>query len=65
MTQVRRSRHFPLDTRIGTETQANDYSYITASGELISDRGCLRVQGTTEYGDGVTFQGRKAASTKL
>ena len=51
---------FPLDARIGTETQANDCSYKTASGELISDRGGLRVQGTTEYGYGVTFQGKKA-----
>ena len=51
---------FPLDTRIGTETQANDCSNKTASVELVSDRGGLRVQGTTEYGYGVTFQGRKA-----
>ena len=29
-------------------------------GELISDRGGLCVQGTTEYGCGVTFQGRMA-----
>ena len=51
---------FPLDARIGTETQANDCSYKTASGELISDRGGLRAQGTNEHGYGVTFQGRKA-----
>ena len=50
----------PLDARLGTETQANDCSYKTASGELTSDRGGLRVQGKTEYGFGVTFQGRKA-----
>ena len=41
---------FPLDARVGTETQANDCSYKTASGELMSDRGGLRVQGTTECG---------------
>ena len=51
---------FLLDAKIGIETQANECSYKTASGELISDRGGLRVQGTTEYGYGVTFQGRKA-----
>ena len=34
---------FPLDARIGTAKQA-------ASGELISDRESLRVQGTIEYG---------------
>ena len=51
---------FPLNARIGTETQANDCSCKTASGELISDRGGLRVQGTTEHGYGVIFQGRKA-----
>ena len=51
---------FSLDARIGTETQANDCSYKAASGELISDRGGLRVQGTTEYGYGVTFQDRMA-----
>ena len=28
---------FPLDARFGTETQANDCSYKTASGELWSD----------------------------
>ena len=49
----------PLDARIGTETQANDYSFKTASAELISDCGGLRVQGTTECGFGVTVQGRK------
>ena len=49
---------FPLDARIGTDTQANECSYKTASGELISDR--VRVQGTTEYGYGMTDQGRKA-----
>ena len=51
---------FPLGARIGTETQANDCSYKTASRELITDRGGLRVQGTSEYGYGVTFQGWKA-----
>ena len=50
---------FPLDARIGTKTQANDCSYKTAAGELISDRGGLRVQGTSEHGNGVTFQGWK------
>ena len=50
---------FPLDARIGTETQANDRSCKTASGDLISDCGGLRVQGTAEYGYGVTFQGKK------
>ena len=38
---------FPLDARIGTEL-------------LTSDRGGMRVQGTTEYGYGATFQGGKA-----
>ena len=51
---------FPLDAKIGTETQANECSYKSASGDLISDGGGLRVKGTTEYGCGVTFQGRKA-----
>ena len=41
---------FPLDARIGTETQANDCSHKTAPGELISCRGGLCVRGTTEYG---------------
>ena len=54
------SMAFPLDARIGTETQANDCSHKTASLELISDCGGLRAQGTTEYGYGVTFHGRKA-----
>ena len=39
---------FSLDAKIGTETQANGYSYKTASGDLISDRGGMRVQGTVE-----------------
>ena len=47
---------FPLDAKIGTDAQANARSYRTASGELMSDRGGLRVQGTTEYGHGVTFR---------
>ena len=51
---------FPLDGKSGTETQANEWSYKTASGELISDRGGVREWGTSEYGYGVTFQGRKA-----
>ena len=51
---------FPPDEKIGTETQANECSYKTASGELTSDRGRLPVQGTTEYGYGLTCQGRKA-----
>ena len=34
--------------------------YTTASDALISDRGGLRVQGTTEYGYEETFQGSKA-----
>ena len=50
--------------RIGTETRADNCSYKTASGELISDRGGLRVQRTTEYGYGITFQGRKADVNK-
>ena len=41
---------FPLDAKTGTESQANECSHITVSGELISDRGGLRVQGTTECG---------------
>ena len=45
---------------IGRETQANDCSYKTASAELLSDRGGLRVHGTAEHGYGVTFQGKKA-----
>ena len=45
---------------IGTERKANECSYKTASGELISARGALRVQGKKEYWYGVTFQGRKA-----
>ena len=51
---------FPLDAQIGTETQADDCSNKTASSELISDRGGLRVQSTTECRYGVSFQGRKA-----
>ena len=51
---------FPLDARIGTETQANECSYTTASGELISDRGGMRLQGMTEYRYEVTHQDRKA-----
>ena len=54
MTQFSAISAFPLDAMIGTETQANDYK--TALGELISDRGGMRVQGTTEYGNGVTCQ---------
>ena len=53
-----------LNARIGTETQANDCSDKTASGELISDRGGFCVQGTTEYGYGVTFQGTTADGHK-
>ena len=51
---------FPLDEEIGTATQVNECSYKADSGELISGRGGLRVQGTTEYWNGVTFHGRKA-----
>ena len=51
---------FPLDAEIGTETQANECSFKTAPGELIFDRGGLRMQGTSECGYGVTLQGRKA-----
>ena len=51
---------FLFAARIGTETQAKNCSYKTASCELISDLGGLRVQGTTEYGHGVAFHGRKA-----
>ena len=40
---------FPLYAQIGTET----------SGKLISHHVGLRVQGTIEYGYGVTFEGRK------
>ena len=51
---------FPLDARIGTDTQADDCGYKTASGELKSDREGLRAQGTTEYWCGVAFPDRKA-----
>ena len=51
---------FPMDAKFGTETLANDRSDKTASSELISDRGGMRGQGTTGYGCGVTFQGKKA-----
>ena len=44
--------------------EANECSYKTASGELISVRGGLRVQGTTAYGYGVTFRGRKADTVR-
>ena len=33
---------------------------VAASGGLISDRGGLRVEGTSEYGYEVTYQGKKA-----
>ena len=51
---------FPQDAKIGTETESNECSYETVSGELIPDHGGLCVQGTTEYGYQVTFRGRKA-----
>ena len=51
---------FPLDAKIGTETEANECSCKTASGEFVSDYGGLCVQGTTEYWYGMTFRGRKA-----
>ena len=35
---------FPLDAKIGTETQTNECSYKAASSERNSDRGGLRVQ---------------------
>ena len=41
---------FSLDAKIGTETEANECSHKDASGELILDRGGLRVQGTAGYG---------------
>ena len=41
---------FPLDARIGTETQANECSNTAVSGELMSDRGALFV----------LYHGRKA-----
>ena len=50
----------PLDAKIGTERKANECSYKTASGELISARGALRVQGKKEYRYGETFYGKKA-----
>ena len=56
---------FPLDARIGTKTDAKDCSNKTASGERISDRGGLRVQGKIKYKYVVTFQGRKADVQKL
>ena len=58
--QARRFRHFLWMQGLARKTHANDCSHKTASGELISDRGGLRVQGTTDYGYGVTFQSRKA-----
>ena len=51
---------FPVDAKIGIETEANECSYETASGELIPDHGGLCVQGTTECGNGLSFRGRKA-----
>ena len=56
---------FPLDAKIRTETESTLCSNKTASRELISDRGGLRVQGTTEYGYGVTSKGGGQISTKL
>ena len=51
---------FPLDARMGTETEPNEASYKTASGELIPDRGGLRVQGVSESVRSVVLDGRKA-----
>ena len=51
---------FPVDARIGIETEPNAASYKTASGELIPDQGGLRVQGLSESGRDVTLEGRKA-----
>ncbi len=39
---------FPLDARMGEETEANEATYKTASGEIIKDQGGLKVQGATE-----------------
>ena len=56
----------PLDARIGTETQENDCSYKTASGEFSSDRGGLRVQGTTlRTGVGCFSKAGRQMSAKL
>ena len=47
MTRVRRFQFFPLDAKMVIETEANECSFKTASGELIPDHGALCVQGTT------------------
>ena len=56
---------FPLGAKMGTQTQANECSYKTATGELISNRGGLRAQGTAAYGFGVFFKAGRQTSTKL
>ena len=50
----------PRDANIGTETEATECSYKTASGDFIPDNGGLCVQGTTEHGYRVTFRGGKS-----
>ena len=53
-------QHFRWMKRLARKRRRMNVATKTASSELISDLGGLRVQGTTEYGYGVTFQARNA-----
>ncbi len=56
---------FPLDAKIGEETEANDMNYKTASGELIPDQGGLKIKALTEAQHPLTMNGRKADVHKV
>ena len=53
-------QHFHWMQRLKQNRTRMNAAPETATGELISNRGGLRVQQTSECGCGVTFQGKKA-----
>jgi hypothetical protein len=56
---------FPLDAKMGEETEPNESTYRTASGEIIPDKGGLKLQATTEARHPVTLNGRRADVHKI
>ena len=56
---------FPLNATVGEETEANGATYRTASGEIIEDRGGLKVSGSTEAHHPITLSGRRADVHKI
>ena len=56
---------FPLDMEIGESEAPSEASYKTASGEIIQDRGGIRLVGTTENEELVQLNGRRTDVHKV